>query len=223
MTNLSNKNKISLIGTNKLISQQLEEKGFVVSQYGRNTNPQINFNSEDLKNQFKQIIDNEKSEKFIIMSGYLQSKKIMEQSRYEITKSFHINSIGPLLFAEYLFQKKSKARLIIIGSESGYKGSYDLSYALSKSSLKLYVKQKKLKKNQQLLLVSPSTIGDFGMTTRRKDQIRLIEYKEIHPKERFLFSNELTELIINLFASTIYLTNVEICINGGKFCLMENY
>ena len=111
--------------------------------------------------------------------------------------------------------------LIIIGSESGYKGSFDLSYALSKSSLKLYVEQKRLEENQQILLISPSTIGDLGMTIRRKDKENLEKYKEKHPKKRFLSSKELTDLIINLFASTNYLTNIEIGLNGGKFSLMN--
>ena len=59
------------------------------------------------------------------------------------------------------------------------------------------------------------------MTTRRDDIDILKKYKENHPKKRFLNSFELSELIINLFASTNYLTNIEISLNGGKFCLME--
>lgn len=221
MNNSILQNKICLIGTNKILSNNLIDKGFTVSQYGRNTFPKLDFYSDNLANQYKHIIDNENSKKFIIVSGFLQQKEFSDQTKDEITKSFFINSVGPLLFAEYLFKKNSEARLIIIGSESGYKGSFDLSYALSKSSLKLYVEQKRLKENQQILLISPSTIGDLGMTTRRVDKKNLEKYKEKHPKKRFLSSKELTDLIINLFASTNYLTNIEIGLNGGKFCLMD--
>ena len=213
--------EICLIGTNNLFSSQLENRGYKVNQFGRNTKISIDFNSELVKNEIKEIIDSQNTDKFIILSGFLQSKKISEQSREEIIRSFFINSIGPTLFAEYLFDKKNNARLIIIGSESGFKGSYDLTYALGKSSLKMYVKQKKIKINQQLLLLSPSTISDFGMTFRRNDKERLESYKENHPKKRFLSSDELSELIINLFSATNYLTNEEIKLHGGKFSLMN--
>ena len=59
------------------------------------------------------------------------------------------------------------------------------------------------------------------MTTRRDDIDILKKYKENHPKKRFLNSFELSELIINLFALTNYLTIIEISLNSGKFCLME--
>ena len=221
MNNSILQNKICLIGTNEILSNNLIDKGFTVSQYGRNTFPKLDFYSDNLANQYKHIIDNETSKKFIIASGFLQQKGFLDQTKDEITKSFFINSVGPLLFSEYLFKRNSEARLIIIGSESGYKGSFDLSYALSKSSLKLYVEQKRLEENQQILLISPSTISDLGMTTRREDKENLEKYKEKHPKKRFLSSKELTDLIINLFASTNYLTNIEIGLNGGKFCLMD--
>tara|TARA_A100001035_G_C27749326_1_gene485619 strand:+ start:218 stop:886 length:669 start_codon:yes stop_codon:yes gene_type:complete len=216
-----NDREICLIGTNITITRQLIKKGFLVNQFGRNTSPSIDFEHKDLKEKIKKIIDMQSTNKYLIISGFLQSKKIFDQNKEEISKSFFVNAVGAVLFAEYLFSQKPNARLIIIGSESGFKGSFDLSYALSKSSLKLYVQQKKLKVNQQILLLSPSTIDNFGMTLRRTDKDNLKKYKENHPKKRFLNSSELIDLIINLFASTSYLTNIEISVNGGKFCLME--
>ena len=218
---MKNQKSICLIGTNKILADNFQEKGFYVNQYGRKTTPCIDFEKREFRKRIEEIINIQNTNKYIINSGFLQSKKIIDQNNQEITKSFFINSIGPILFAEYLFSHKKDARLIIIGSESGYKGSFDMSYALSKSSLKLYVEQKKLSFDQQLLLISPSTISDFGMTSRRNDKDNLKKYKESHPKKRFLYSFELSELIINLFASTNYLTNIEISLNGGKFCLME--
>ena len=92
-----------------------------------------------------------------------------------------------------------------------------MTYALSKSTLKTYVLNKRLLPFQQLLLLSPSTIDDLGMTTRRNDHERLETYKLNHPKKRFLKSKELAELILNLYRSSIYLSNTEIEVNGGKF------
>ena len=213
-------NSICIIGTNNNVSSQFRLKGYNVSQYGRNTDPEIDFNSTKTNEMIKLIVDSQIGNKYIILSGFLQSKKILNQTKDEIINSIFVNSIGPTLFSEYLLNTNPNARLIIIGSESGYKGSYDLTYALSKSSLRMYVKQKRTKPNQQLLLISPSTIIDFGMTERRLDIQKLNQYRINHPKKRFLNSIELTDLIINLFSSTNYLSNEEINLNGGKFSLM---
>ena len=78
--------------------------------------------------------------------------------------------MGQYCLLNIFFSLKPDARLIIIGSESGYKWSFNKPYAFSKSSLKLHVKHKKLSVEQQLLLISPSTISDFGITLRRDDQ-----------------------------------------------------
>ena len=48
------------------------------------------------------VVDSEDIDRYIILSGFLQSKKISEQNREEIIKSIFINSIGPILFSEYL-------------------------------------------------------------------------------------------------------------------------
>ena len=218
---INKKDSLCMIGSNQLLFNLLIERGFQVSQFGHNSNPSIDFNSLTINDSIKSLIDKQRTNNFIILSGFLQSKKITDQTRDEITKSFFINSIGPILFAEYLLKINSNARLIILGSESGYKGSYDLSYALAKSSLKLYIKQKKTKENQQLILLSPSTIENFGMTNRRLDQDRLDSYKSQHPMNRFLNPNELSDLIISLLKSTTYLTNTEIEVYGGKFSLMD--
>lgn len=218
---LDKEKTIGLIGSNHIFSNQLKSYDYKVFQYGRNTNPSIDFNSPNVNEMIMQVIHSEDIDRYIILSGHLQSKKISEQNREEIVKSIFINSVGPILFSEYLLQNRPNARLIIIGSESGFKGSYDLTYGLSKSSIRMYVKQKKVKENQQILLISPSTIEDFGMTERRQDKDRLTTYRQNHPKKRFLYSEELSTLIINLFNSTNFLTNEEINLNGGKFSLME--
>ena len=38
-----------------------------------------------------------------------------------------------------------------------------------------------------ILLISPSTIEDFGMTERREDKDRLSTYRQNHPKKDFVF------------------------------------
>ena len=216
-----NKKNITFIGTNDLLANLFKKRDYFVEQYGRNTKIKIDFTDKDINKQIELFLKQTKSDIFILLSGYLQSSDLIKQTQENRINSFLINSIGPVLFSEYILQKNSKARIIIIGSESGIKGSYDLTYALAKSSLRMYIRQKRIGLNQQLLLLSPSTIKDLGMTTRRKDTNSLEEYKTLHPKKRFLTSEELVEIICFLINSPKYLTNTEIEVNGGKFTLMK--
>jgi len=212
---------LTFIGTNNLLADLFRERDYFVEQYGRSTKVKIDFTDEDIDKQIELLLKQSNSDIFILLSGHLQSSDLIKQTQENRINSFLINSIGPVLFSEYILKKKANARIIIIGSESGMKGSYDLTYALAKSSLRMYVRQKRIGINQQLLLLSPSTIEDLGMTTRRKDIHNLKEYKIGHPKKSFLMSEELVEIICFLINSPKYLTNTEIEINGGKFTLMK--
>jgi hypothetical protein len=213
--------KVCLIGTNSKIESTLESSGIEIHSYGRSTFPSVDFLSDNIALQAKTVLSDFSGRHFIISSGFLQSKPIVSQSSTEISNSFLVNCAGPVIFAEYIFGQVADARIILIGSESGKKGSYDLSYALSKCSLRMYVKNKAVKPFQQLVLISPSTVGDLGMTLRREDISRLEDYKRQHPKGRFLTTSELCDVITSVFGLSCYLTNIEIEVNGGKFALMK--
>ena len=212
-------NKISIIGTNNLIANKLICKGYQIEQFGRFTNPSIDFTSKNLDELIIKFLEYNTSKKFLIFSGFLQTKSIMNQTYNEKIKSNLINASGPVLISEYILERIEDAEIIIMGSESGFKGSYDLSYALAKSSLRMYVKQRCVKKNQKILLISPSTVNDLGMTERREDIKRLEKYKNQHPKKRFINCQELVDLIDYLFKATTYLTNTEKELYGGKFSM----
>ena len=212
--------EICFIGSNEVLSTFFRKKGYLVSQFGRNSEPPINFCGESYKSEVIGIANSEAHSHYLICAGLLQSVPIVEQTSSQICDSFLVNAAGPVITSELLLTHDPKARIIILGSESAKKGSFDLSYALSKSSLSTYIRNKRVGKSQQLILLSPSTVEDLGMTLRRKDQERVSKYRSEHPKERFIKGSELALLIYNLFQSSIYLTNTEIEINGGKFASM---
>jgi NADP-dependent 3-hydroxy acid dehydrogenase YdfG len=70
------------------------------------------------------------------------------------------------------------ARICIIGSCSGIKGSYDQLYGASKAGIHYYVKTRKVLDTQQLIAVSPCIISDSGMTRRRSDYDDVIENRD---------------------------------------------
>ncbi|MEZ9259976.1 SDR family NAD(P)-dependent oxidoreductase [Vibrio splendidus] len=163
------------------------------------------------------------SDYYVFCSGLLHPKRINQQTSREIELSININLISIVRICEYILNYNEKGKIIIIGSESGKKGSFDTTYFLSKAALKKYVEERKLTfQNQQLLMVSPSTISDSGMTERRSDIDNLNCRMQALPKKRFLYSDELVKLISFIITNEMdYLSNTELEVNGGKFARME--
>ena len=140
----------------------------------------------------------------------------------EIHKQLNINLLSKIKICEISLKYNPKARIFIIGSESGLKGSYDIVYGLSKASINKYVEERKIfNKGQQLICIAPSTIIDGKMTLKRKDLKNVHKSVINNPKRRGLYSKEISKLIYDLsFNNTDYLTNTVINVNGGKFSRM---
>ena len=147
------------------------------------------------KNKFnkKQLNLIKKSDKIVILHSKLSSKSHLKKSLKDITNQICINLTSIIRICEIALNTNPKARIIILGSESGLKGSYDIIYALTKSSIHKYVEERKIKyKDQQLLCLAPSTISDGKMTLKRKDKKNvkksiLIQKKEVLTQKKFQY------------------------------------
>lgn len=156
-------------------------------------------------------------EKYLITLGMLLPKNIVNQSTEEVFSSLSVNCLAVVELVERIFASNDRAAIVIIGSESAYKGSFDTTYFLAKAALVKYVELKKVRGVQRLVSISPSTISDTFMTTSREDQWRVEEYRKDHPKERLLSAEEVAKFVWQIFNSSDYLTNVDIRLDGGKF------
>tara|TARA_X000000950_G_C13909412_1_gene658334 strand:+ start:1326 stop:1973 length:648 start_codon:yes stop_codon:yes gene_type:complete len=163
-----------------------------------------------------------KCDKIFLCHSILSNKNHLSKNESEINKQININLLSIIKICEISLKFNSKARIFIIGSESGLKGSYDIIYALTKSSINKYVEERKVKyRDQQLICIAPSTIIDGKMTLNRNDIKKVKNLVKKNPKKRGLLSEEISKLIYDLsFKNTDYLTNVVININGGKFSRM---
>lgn len=221
-----NNMKIAIIGSTsslgKSIKSELDNLKIEYSSFSRKVEPgsfTINANDLSIESIKNSIVSDHNV--YIFSLGFIQPKNILEQSEDEILSSMKINALYIIKLCEYIFNTNEFARVFIIGSESGRKGSYDTSYFLSKSMLRSYVRQRQVSQKQQLLLISPSTIEDSKMTVERTDLDTLEKYRHKHPKGRFLYMSEVTKYLIDLILNpSTYITNTEIEINGGKFCRM---
>ena len=170
----------------------------------------------------KQVNLIKNSDKIVILHSKLSSKSHLKKSFKDITNQICLNLTSIIRICEIALNSNPKARIVILGSESGLKGSYDIIYALTKSSIHKYVEERKIKyKDQQLLCLAPSTISDGKMTLKRKDKKNIKKSININPKKRGIKSKEISIFIYKLlFEITDYVSNTTIHINGGKFSRM---
>lgn len=157
-----------------------------------------------------------KADRFLLCAGLLRPKTLLEQTGQEIRESLLVNLIQPIQACDEILRFNPKARIVVMGSESGFSWSYDGAYAAAKAALHRYVETKKLGPHQQLVCVAPSIIENAGMTLRRLDVDNLKKRMDTHPKHRFLKAIEVARMIhFLLYVDEGYTTGTVIRMNGG--------
>jgi hypothetical protein len=212
--------KILIIGKNSKIAKEFIKK---VSKSVTIIKPSktewdmndINFNS----NKIKQI---KKMDKILLLQSTITSTPILNRKSEDIFSQISINLLSVVKICEIALQYNKHVKIVILGSESGIKGSFDIVYALTKAAIHKYVEERKIiYPKQQLLCVAPSTIIDSKMTIVRKDRYNVIKSIKNNPKKRGLTSKEVSNLIYSLlYEQTNYLSNIVIRLDGGKFARM---
>lgn len=154
---------------------------------------------------------------YFFCAGYLLPKELDEMDRKEVLETYDVNYNHPMRACEDIFKANPKARICVMGSESGFSGSFNEPYAVSKRLLHEYVECRMVGPDQQLVAVAPNIIYDAGMTLRRTDLQRLNARQLAHPKKRFVSSLEVAKLVrFLLYEDQGYITNVVIRMTGGE-------
>jgi len=156
-------------------------------------------------------------ERYLFCAGLLRAKSGAEQSEAERKESFEANAEQVIRACDEILAANDSARICVIGSESGFAGSYDKTYAEAKRALHSYVETKKLRTpRQQLVCVAPNIIRDAEMTLTRHDLAEVDRRAKAHPKGRFLAAREVARLIhFLLYVDEGYISGVTIRMNGG--------
>lgn len=144
---------------------------------------------------------------FVLAAGMLHSKPLREQTEADIHDSLAVNLITPMRICDAILDTVPEARICVIGSVSGFNGSYDGTYAAAKAGLHAYVKNKPVSLRQQIFALAPTIIADSGMTVRRMDYPEVLGRRpsisakrvaqEIHS---YLFGNSLASNFIKEIA-----------------------
>ncbi len=154
--------------------------------------------------------------RYLICQGILYGKKRIDMSNEEIYETYQVNCHQMVEMCEKILENNYRARICVMGSESGFSGSYDECYADAKNVLHRYVETRTIKPEQQLICVAPSIVEDSGMTIRRNDSANLNEKRKNHPKGRFLSSREVAKMIhFLLYEDEGYTTGTTIRMHGG--------
>lgn len=156
--------------------------------------------------------------RYVFAGGYLLGWSFKDQTWSQRARAWSDNYGEVVDACEKILDTNTAARIVIIGSDSGIKGSYDMAYAGAKAALHLYVETKRLAwPGQQLVCIAPGIISDAGMTTRREDIDRLKARAAKHPKGRFCSASEVARLAhFLLYQDGGYITGTTIRMNGGE-------
>lgn len=117
-------------------------------------------------------------DKFVLAAGLLHGKRLLDLSPVDAYETVQANMVSPMRLCERILAEIPTARICVIGSCSGIKGSFDELYAASKAGLHQYVKTRKVGERQQLVAVAPIIIADSGMTRRRSDYPEVLETRK---------------------------------------------
>jgi NAD(P)-dependent dehydrogenase (short-subunit alcohol dehydrogenase family) len=113
-------------------------------------------------------------DRYFFCTGYLAGKQLCELSEEEAFLTWQANFMMVAKACDRILLSNPTARICVIGSESAFKGSYDMAYAGSKIALHKYVETKQLTSSGQFLVaVAPHVVWDSGMTQKRRDLIDL--------------------------------------------------
>lgn len=118
------------------------------------------------------------AERWVLAAGLIHSKSIIHQRRKEMHESLSINLIHTLRICECVLTRDDDVRICVIGSESGFSGSFDEVYAAAKAGVHNYVANRKLKPTQLLSCVAPPIIADSAMTRARHDYPAVLDERK---------------------------------------------
>lgn len=158
--------------------------------------------------------------RYLFTQGLIHQKRVELQTFDELAETWHVNVASVMRDCEVLLENNPEARICVIGSESGFKGSFDTGYAAAKAGLHKYVETRRISyPGQQLVCVAPTCIIRSGMNLRRNaDGVAALERRRAkHPKQRWLWPTEVAQMVHFLLCIDLgYTTNTVIRMNGGE-------
>jgi len=224
------KKKLLIIGGNSAVSKNFIKKYkrnydiyLTYSDKGRKSkkNFKLDLSKDQSINEFCKSIKKIKFSKILFCSGIIYGHKIIQYTFDQINDIFNVNTVGVVKLFSKIISKNTlkKTTIIFISSVSGRKGSYDETYASSKSALTMLAKS--ISKNYgeflRVNVITPSVINNTKMfkMMSKKDSSKIIK---MTPNKQLLNLNDLSKIINDVFQEHWDHSNgAVIDVNGGIF------
>ena len=162
----------------------------------------------------------EKIDAFVNFAAILPGLSLFEQSYEGLKTIFDVNVISPMLIINKIENLLNKdGCIILLGSISGHKGSFDDSYAATKGAIHSLVKSLALKFSPNIRVIGIAP----GMTNNTKMTNNLVEgqYSKTLskiPLEHAGEPEDIAELILFLINKHAnFITGSIIDVNGGQY------
>ncbi len=224
------KKKLLIIGSNSAVSKAFiknyKNKYDIYSTYSdkgikSKKDFKLDLSKDQSINEFCKSIKNIKFSKILVCSGIIYGHKITQYTFDQINNIFNINTIGLVkLFSKVIFKNTlKKTTIIFISSISGRKGSYDETYASSKSALIMLAKSisKNYGRSLRVNVIAPSVINNTKMhkMMSKKNSSKI---KKMTPNNQLLNLNDFSKIINDIFQDHWHHSNGAIIdVNGGIF------
>lgn len=135
-------------------------------------------------------------DRYFLATGFLAGKSLTEISDSDFRRTFTINFFDVAELCDRIIEANDRARIVVMGSMSGFRGSHDMAYAGAKAALHLYAETKRLRTAEQFLCaVAPHIIIDSNMTQRRMDLASLKARGEATRMGRWITAREVAEVV----------------------------
>jgi NAD(P)-dependent dehydrogenase (short-subunit alcohol dehydrogenase family) len=163
-------------------------------------------------------VDPEAHSRYLICTGFLAGKALGDIGEREASKTWEVNFLWIAQVCDSIIAGNPAARICIIGSESGYRGSYDMAYAGAKTAIHHYIETKALLfERQQIVGIAPGIIIDSGMTQRRDDKAALMERADKRRRREWINAIDVARLAhFLLYVDSGNITNTIIRMTGGE-------
>lgn len=173
--------------------------------------------SESMANACKSI--DQEINVFVHFAGIMLSKSLPESCFEDIENMVKVNLIAPTYLVSQIIPKLTdKGLIIMIGSQSAYKGSYDDLYAITKAGIHGLVGSlaPKLAPEKRIINIAPGITRGTKMTDRRSED-DLANATSRVPLNRLAEAKEIAQICMQLTNDSFsYMTGNTVDINGGN-------
>ena len=157
---------------------------------------------------------------FVNCAGIMQSKSLFDATVDDMEEIVNVNLLSAMVAVSRLAKNfKPNATIVLYGSQSGFKGSFDDGYAITKDAIHALTRTASLKlaPRNRIVAIAPGITLDTRMTQNRKAD-DLAQMTRQVPMQRLGRPRELAEITYFVLSDCCAsMSGCTIDVNGGNY------